>query len=140
MFYIARYSSTIQLLETKFPQQALIVILNTLLVPYKTLARIKNTKFLLLEKDNIRPFTKDFAIRGLLQADKYYPKNQFSNNKINKEEKYLEVALITNNQRERILQLIARLTKLGLQIYFNSNKFSVIPLELIPTIEALVQV
>ncbi len=61
MYYMAWHPHAIQLLESNFPWQSLTVMLNTLLVPYKTLVRIKRSEFPLLVKDDECPFTKDFT-------------------------------------------------------------------------------
>jgi len=50
----------------------------------------------------VRPFNKDFAIRGLLWADDCFPKKWFSNDKIDDEEKYLKVASVIDDRKERI--------------------------------------
>jgi hypothetical protein len=129
MYHMARHPRAMRLLEEKFPWQALIVILNTLFMPYKTPARIENTVFPLPVKDDVRPFTEDFAMRGLLWADEYYPQNWFSNDKIDAEEKYLEVASMTDDRKERILWLACRIAELGDWIHYNGKKFSISPLE-----------
>lgn len=48
-------------------------------------------------------------MRGLLWADDYYPEKRFPNDKLDDEEKYLEVASMTADERkERILWLAVR--------------------------------
>jgi len=104
-------------------------MLNTLLAPYRTPARIERSEFPLPLKDDVRPFTEDFAMRDLLWADDYFPEKWFSNEKIDDEEKYLEVASMTDDRKERILWLACRIASLGTWIYYDgpNRKFSLSP-------------
>lgn len=131
MYFMSRHPRAIRLLETNFPWQSLTVMLNTLLAPHRTPERIENPNFPLPVKDDVRPFTEDFALRGILWADNYYPDTWFSNEKIDDEEKYLEVASMTDDRKERILWLACRLAEAGSWIYYdrNSHKFSTTPFE-----------
>ena len=126
MWNMSRHPRTMRLLEAEFPWQLLIRMLNTLLAPYETPERIENTTFPLPEKDDVRPLTEDFAMRGLLWADGYYPDELFSNNKIDDEEKFLEVPSMTDDRKERILWLARRIASAGSWIYYDSGnrKFS----------------
>ncbi|KAL5325165.1 hypothetical protein ACEPPN_006288 [Leptodophora sp. 'Broadleaf-Isolate-01'] len=121
MYYLARHPRAMKLLEASFPWQSLTVMLNTLLAPYSTQARIESTDFPLPIKDDVRPFPEDFAMRGLLWADGYFPEKWFSNDKIDDAEKYLEVASMTDDRKERILWLAYRLSSLGEWINYDSD-------------------
>lgn len=83
------------ILETDFPWELLVVMLNTLLASVGTLSRIEVKSFPLPEKDNNRPFPKDFAMRGLLFTENYFPEAWFTNEKINEDKKYYERASMT---------------------------------------------
>jgi hypothetical protein len=122
MYYISRYPHAMRLLEGNFPWKSLSVMLNTLLAPYGTPERIENPNFPLPIKDDARPFVEDFALRGVLWADKYYPDTWFSNDKIDDEEKYLEVASMTDDRKERILWLACRISEAGNWICYHSSK------------------
>ena len=121
MYHLARHPRAMKLLEASFPWQSLTVMLNTLLAPYATQARIESTDFPLPIKDDVRPFPEDFAMRGLLWADGYYPEKWFANDKIDDAEKYLEVASMTDDRKERILWLSCRLASLGDWIKYDSE-------------------
>ncbi|PVH68442.1 hypothetical protein DL98DRAFT_631152 [Cadophora sp. DSE1049] len=127
MYHLARHPRAMKLLRASFPWQSLAVMLNTLLAPYQTPARIESTDFPLPIKDNVRPFPDDFAMRGLLWADGYYPEKWFANDKIDVSEKYLESASMTDERKERILWLACRIASLGgwLQYHNESKRFSV---------------
>lgn len=131
LFHMARHPRAMRLLEASFPWEALTVMLNTLLAPYPTPSRIESTEFPLPIKDDVRPFTEDFAMRGLLWADGYYPEKWFANDKIDDEEKYLEVASMTDDRKERILWLACRLASLGSWIFYDgdSRRFSTSPFD-----------
>jgi hypothetical protein len=64
-------------------------------------------------KDDNRPLPEDFALRGLLWADDYYPDTWFSNDKIDDEEMCLGVASMSIARKERILWLATRLGSWG---------------------------
>ncbi|KAI1382541.1 uncharacterized protein F4822DRAFT_150776 [Hypoxylon trugodes] len=52
-------------------------------------------------------------MKGLVWVDKYFPVDWFSNDKIDDDEKYFEVASMTDDRKERILWLACRIAKLG---------------------------
>jgi hypothetical protein len=138
MYYMSRHPRAMRLLEKNFPWQSLTLMLNTLLAPYGTPERIEASTFPLPIKDDVRPFTEDFALRGILWADGYYPDTWFSNDKIDDEEKYLEVASMTDDRKERILWLACRLASAGSWIYYDkaNRRFSTSPIEVL-TLESV---
>ncbi|KAH8585924.1 hypothetical protein B0O99DRAFT_748679 [Bisporella sp. PMI_857] len=83
---ISRHPVAMKLLETDFPFAKLKRQLNT----FEKSTRIMDENFPLPEKDDSRPLPEDFALRGLLWADNYFPDNWFSRDKIDEEEKYQE--------------------------------------------------
>jgi hypothetical protein len=108
MFHMSRFPGAISRLGAAFPWGSLCVMLNTLLASYETHSRIENDKFPLPAKDDLRPFPEDFAMRGLLWTDKYFPDQWFSD-RIDDEEKYLELPSMTAERKERILWLACQL-------------------------------
>jgi hypothetical protein len=126
MFRISRHPGAMSLLEADFPWELLSIMLNTLLATYGKSSRIENNSFPLLEKENVRPFPEDFAMRGLLWADDYFPETWFRNDKTDEEEKYHELASMTAQRRERILWLACRIasTECGLKYNKAEPKFS----------------
>ncbi|KAG4428019.1 hypothetical protein IFR05_016497 [Cadophora sp. M221] len=95
MYTMARHQGTMANLQDFFSKQLLSIMLNTLLSGYETPGVIEGNKFPLPEKDSVRPFPEDFAMRGLLWAEDYYPNDWFTNEKIDEEEKYHERASMT---------------------------------------------
>ncbi|KAK8039654.1 hypothetical protein PG993_008065 [Apiospora rasikravindrae] len=84
--FLISYPSAMDLLEATFPWKLVSMLLNSILL-------------------SCRHSPEDFALRGLLWADKYFPSDWFSNDKIDDEEKYLEVASMTDERKERVLWL-----------------------------------
>ncbi|KAM3067130.1 hypothetical protein ACMFMG_011685 [Clarireedia jacksonii] len=109
------------ILAPAYPWQSLGIYLNTLLTSYNTLDRIQDDKFPSLEKDDVRPFPEDYAMRGLLYTDKLYPEKWFLNEKTD-EEKHHELPSMVEQRRERILWLGCRIAKAGSWIRFDSSK------------------
>ena len=134
MFYMAQRPRAMRLLGADFPWEALTVMLNTLLFRYSTTLRIESPEFPLPVKDDVRPFTEDFAMRGLLWAEKYFPEKWFSNDRLDDEEKYLEVASMTDDRKERILWLACRIANLGPWICYEGQRFSTSPMACQPQI------
>lgn len=112
-------------LRAEFPWEHLAVMLNTLLVSCDTSGVIENNTFPSPEKDDVRPLPEDFALRGLLWAEDYFPAEWFTNEKIDQEEKYHERASMTAQRKERILWLAIQIARsAGSGLSFDSGKLS----------------
>jgi hypothetical protein len=122
MFYMSRFPGAMSTLGAAFPWGSLCVMLNTLLALYETHSRIEHDKFPLPAND-LRPFPEDFAMRGLLWTEKYYPDQWFSNDKIDDEEKYLEFPSMTAERKERILWLACQLASSCKWLCYREREF-----------------
>lgn len=109
MDHLTSYPSAMGLVETKFPWKLVSSLLNSLLLSYRDYERIESGDFPRPEKELPRPLPEDFAMKGLLWVDKYYPNDFFRNDKIDDDEKYFEVASMTEERIERILWLSCRI-------------------------------
>ena len=91
--------------------------------------QIESTDFPLPYCDDVRPFPEDFAMRGFLWADGYYPVKWFANDKTDDEERYLEVVSMIEDRKVRILWLGRGIARLGNWLSYDSklNWFSVAP-------------
>ncbi|KUJ21773.1 uncharacterized protein LY89DRAFT_729275 [Mollisia scopiformis] len=78
-------ASAMVLLQKDFPWDFLAIMLNTSRAQYKSSSRIEAEQFPIPAAD-VRPFPEDFAIRGLLWAEDYFPAEWFTNEKIDEEE------------------------------------------------------
>ncbi|KAL3418918.1 telomerase-binding protein EST1A protein [Phlyctema vagabunda] len=121
MLNMSRHEAVMEKLEAKFPWALLKTMLNTLLASFEVPTRIKGDAFPLPEKDEVRPFPEDFAIRGLLWTDNYFPADWF-NSKIDEEEKYHERPSMTAQRKERILWLAYKLAAApGNRLQYHDN-------------------
>jgi hypothetical protein len=125
MFFMARHSAAMNLLQAEFPWKSLAIMLNTILGSFPTPDRIADESFPVLEKDDPRPFPEDFAVRGLLWTEGYFPIDFFTKKKIDEEEKYHERASMTSQRKERILWLACRIAALGPWLIYDGKRFSV---------------
>lgn len=123
MFNMTRHAGAMDLLQEDYPWDLLAIMLNTLLTQYKTPSRIEAEQFPLPAMDEFRPFPEDFALRGLLWADNYFPDGWFTHEKIDEEEKYHERASMTDERKERILWLACKIAKAGPWISYDGTSF-----------------
>jgi len=113
------------LLQAEFPWDLLATMLNTLLASCGSISRIEDKSFLRPEKDDVRPFPEDFAVRGLLWTEGYFPEGWFANDKIDEEEKYHELPSMTAERKERILWIgVTRIANHGHGLAFDGKRFS----------------
>ncbi|KAG0650064.1 esl2 [Hyphodiscus hymeniophilus] len=123
MYHMSRHAGAMSILRASFPWEPLATMLNTLLVFSETTGPIESDEFPSPEKDDVRPLPEDFALRGLLWAEDYFPAEWFTNEKIDEEEKYHERASMTAQRKERILWLAVRIAKgAGSGLNFDSGK------------------
>lgn len=91
-----------------FPWKLTALMLNTLIGSYQSYARIESEQFPKSEPVT-RPLPDDYALRGFPWVEKYFPNGWFSNDKIDDDEKYFEVASMTEERKERALWLGCRI-------------------------------
>jgi len=134
MNYMSRRPRAMRYLGATFPWQPLVETLNPFLAAYTTSDRIEDDAFPLPVKDHIRPFTEDFAMRGLTWAEGYYPPTWFSDDKLDDEERHLEVASMADVRKERIVWLACRISNNGSWISYDreSRRFSTTFMEVPP--------
>jgi hypothetical protein len=93
------------------------LMLNTLLASRKEYSRIEGDDFPQLEKEEFqRPLPEDYALRGLLWVDRYFPADWFGSDKTEDDEKYMELPWMEEERRERV-------TWLGRQIAIRGGKW-----------------
>ncbi len=112
MYHVTFYPPAMAHLEKRFPWQLLAIMLNTLLVNYPTFARIESGDFPESEEEP-RPLPEDYAMRGLLWVERYYPADYFTSAKVDDDEKYFEMASMTDERRERVLWLACQVARHG---------------------------
>ncbi|KIN08729.1 hypothetical protein OIDMADRAFT_108773, partial [Oidiodendron maius Zn] len=99
------------LIQVGFPWELLTDFLNGLLDIYDTsYVIIERDTFPHLEGAKARPFPEDFAMRGLLWAEKYFPCEWFSRD-IDNDDKAANLDSMTVQRKERILWLAIRIAE-----------------------------
>ncbi|KAK0613123.1 hypothetical protein B0T17DRAFT_399017 [Bombardia bombarda] len=114
-----------------FPWKLTALMLNTLLASYQSYSRIESENLPQPEKgDPPRPLPEDYAMRGLLWTDKHFPDDWFCIDKVGDEERYFEVASMTEERKERILHMGCRIAARNgewLRYSSTTHQFSVGP-------------
>lgn len=85
--------------------------------------RIEAEQFPLPVGYDFRPFPEDFALRGFLWTENYFPTDWFTHKRINEEEKHHERSSMTDERKERILWLGCRIAKVGHWIKYDGTSF-----------------
>ncbi|KAK2594706.1 hypothetical protein QQS21_007556 [Conoideocrella luteorostrata] len=102
--FLAEHPEAMKYLEDSFPWKLTSVLLNYLLRTCDSALRIDTTEFPGPEKkEPPYPLPEDYAMRGLVYAEDYFPRDWFDNDKIDEDEKYFEPASTVGRRCERIL-------------------------------------
>ncbi|KAI1137393.1 hypothetical protein F5Y05DRAFT_413950 [Hypoxylon sp. FL0543] len=128
--HLSHFPTAMYYIERRFPWKLVSLQLNSLLLSYREHHRIHDEQFPRQDKEFApRPLPEDFAMKGLVWVDKYFPNDWFSNDKIDDDEKYFEVASMTDDRKERILWLGCRIAKLAKWLTYDEtlHQFGVVP-------------
>ncbi|KAI3326906.1 hypothetical protein HD806DRAFT_519984 [Xylariaceae sp. AK1471] len=129
MLYLSQLPNAMRHLEQTFPWKRVSLLLNSLIDTSEDHDRIRSDEFPRESNDPPRPVPEDFALKGLLFVDQYYPSDWFSNDKIDDDEKYFEMPSMKDVRKERILWLAYRIAQAGEWLTYDEgvNKFGVTP-------------
>ncbi|KAI8624902.1 hypothetical protein F5Y19DRAFT_467453 [Xylariaceae sp. FL1651] len=129
MYYLSRFPGAMVHLEKTFPWKLVSMMLNSLLLSYRDYDRLRSDEFPRESNDPPRPLPEDFALKGLLFVDQYYPADWFSNEKIDDDEKFFEMPSMTDVRKERILWLAYRIARARKGLLYDDgvNQFGVAP-------------
>ncbi|EGO53588.1 hypothetical protein NEUTE1DRAFT_93022 [Neurospora tetrasperma FGSC 2508] len=98
----------------EFPWRLVCYQLNSLLRDYSAYDRFESDSFPRPENEEVpRPLPEDFAMRGLLWVEKFFPSDWFSEDKIIDDEKYFESASLFDERITRVLYLGYRIAMEG---------------------------
>ena len=128
IYHLTFFPSALAFIQKQFPWKLTSVLLDTFSASVDSFAKYENSNF--PRPDNgepPRPLPEDFAMRGLLWADRYYPNDWFSSDKVEDDEKYLEVASMSKEREDRCLWLGYQISKRtgALQYGPETQQFSV---------------
>ncbi|KAI1489639.1 hypothetical protein F5X96DRAFT_679641 [Biscogniauxia mediterranea] len=129
IYHLTRFPSAMVHVETTFPWKLLSLLLNSLLLSYRDHERILGSTFPREKKDlPPRPLPEDFAMKGLIWVEHYFPEDWFANSKVDDDEKYFEVPSMTDERKERILWLGCRIAEAGKWLAYDQtvHQFGVI--------------
>ncbi|EFQ32689.1 uncharacterized protein GLRG_07833 [Colletotrichum graminicola M1.001] len=112
LYHMSYFATAMGYIESKMPWKLISLMLNSLLKKCVSVGRIESEDFPRSYDEMPRPLPEDFAQRGLLWVDNYYPEDWFAS-KLDDDEKYFEVASMTEERRERCLWLGCRIAASG---------------------------
>lgn len=130
MHRATHYPEAMQYLAPSFPWKLVSLTLNTLIGASQDFSRFEREDFPRVEKEEApRPLPEDYAMRGLLWAEDHFPKDWFTNDKIEDDEKGLEVASMGEERKIRVLHLGVQIARQNKWLRYNkeTHQFSVTP-------------
>lgn len=130
MRFISRRPRAMKYVEANFPWHLLTVMLNSFLTTYtKVDERLRTAGTPVHFEGRVRPLTDDFALRGLIWAEEYFPAAWFSEDESNDGERHLELASTVEVRKARILWLAFQICSAGRWISYDRDRaqFTVMP-------------
>ncbi|GKT61121.1 LOW QUALITY PROTEIN: telomerase-binding protein EST1A protein [Colletotrichum tofieldiae] len=112
LYHMSQFPTAMGYVEARMPWKLISLMLNALLKECQSVDSIESEDFPRPSKETPRPLPEDHAQRGLLWVDKYYPDDWFTS-KVDADEKYFEVASMTEERQDRCLWLGCRLASSG---------------------------
>ncbi|KDN65893.1 hypothetical protein CSUB01_11167, partial [Colletotrichum sublineola] len=128
LYHMSHFPTAMGYIETRMPWKHISFMLSALLRGCASVDRINLEDFPRPNNGTPRPLPEDFAQRGLLWVDGYYPHDWFAS-KLDDDEKYFEVASMTEEREERCLWLGCRLASWGNWLIYDkfARRFRVPP-------------
>ncbi|RSL49327.1 hypothetical protein CEP53_009188 [Fusarium sp. AF-6] len=127
MNHMTRFPGAMSHLEAAFPWKLTALMLNSQLVSCEADYEV-HSDFRLPEKGQLpRPLPEDFAMRGLIYSEDYFPQEWFKNDKIDEDEKYFELGSMVEERKDRILTLGCKIATSGSWLIWDpaTRQFSV---------------
>ncbi|KXH55540.1 hypothetical protein CSAL01_07334 [Colletotrichum salicis] len=126
LYHMSQFPAAMALIEEKMPWKLISLLLNTIISKDVSMETIESEQFPRPDKGDPRPLPDDFAQRGLLWVDKYYPNDWFTATKVDDDEKYFEVASMMEERSSRCLWLGCQLAASGKWLtYTRDGQFGV---------------
>ncbi|KAK4069273.1 hypothetical protein Trihar35433_5852 [Trichoderma harzianum] len=78
-------------------------------------------------QDHYRPLPEDYAMRGLIYTEEYFPLKWFSGEVVEEDEKYFEQASMVDARKERILWIGRQIASVGKWLLWDENARFTVP-------------
>ncbi|KAL6351740.1 hypothetical protein LRP88_14988 [Fusarium phalaenopsidis] len=119
--HMTRFPAAISHIEGMFPWKLTSKMLNFLLPSLGSGYEV-HSDFRPLEKDQLpRPLPEDFAMRGLIYTENYFPHAWFDNDKTEECERYIELDSMTRERMNRLTTLGRRIAASGRWLTWNEE-------------------
>ncbi|RCI12647.1 hypothetical protein L249_0780 [Ophiocordyceps polyrhachis-furcata BCC 54312] len=129
LLHMSRFPAAMSQLEGQYPWKLTSIMLNYLLKTTQSKPRIDTEAFPGPEKVGEAPYPlpEDYALRGLVYAEDYFPSGWFDNERIDESDRYLEPPSKAAERQERILWIGRRLATTGKWLTWSDDgrRFSV---------------
>ncbi|KAH6605269.1 telomerase-binding est1a [Trichoderma cornu-damae] len=126
--HLSKFPSAMTYIEHKYPWKLIATMLNYLKQSCKFSPRMDGEMFPGAEEHHHhRPLPEDYAMRGLIYTEEYFPPQWFSGEAVEEDEKYFEQASMVDARKERILWIGRRISVLNKWLIWDgeSAKFAV---------------
>lgn len=131
LLHLSRYPCAMAYIENDYPWKLTVIMLNYLLQTVGRMPRINVQAFPGPEKEGEPPYPlpEDYALRGLVYTEDYFPEGWFANERIDESDRYLEPPSKALERQERILWIGRRLADSGEWLNWDEDArlFSVAP-------------
>ena len=119
--HMTRFPVAISHIEGMFPWKRTSLMLNFVLNSLGLKYDVRSD-FRLPENDQLpRPLPEDFAMRGLIYTEDYYPHGWFDNGNIEGRERYFELGSMTRERKDRLITLGYRIAASGRWLIWNEE-------------------
>lgn len=128
LHHLSKFPSAIKFIEHKYPWRLIATMLNYLKQSCKFEPRMDSEVFPGAEdQDHYRPLPEDYAMRGLIYTEEYFPLKWFAGEAVEEDEKYFEQASMVDSRKERILWIGKQISSLNRWLIWDaeSAKFTV---------------
>lgn len=126
--HLSKFPSAMKFVENKYPWKLIATMLNYLKQSCKFEPRMDSAVFPGAEnQDHYRPLPEDYAMRGLIYTEEYFPLKWFSGEVVEEDEKYFEQASMVDARKERILWIGRQIASVGKWLLWDENAGFTVP-------------
>lgn len=126
--HLSKFPSAMKFVENKYPWKLIATMLNYLKQSCKFEPRMDGAIFPGAEnQDHYRPLPEDYAMRGLIYTEEYFPLKWFSGEAVEEDEKYFEQASMVDARKERILWIGRQIASVGKWLLWDENARFTVP-------------